>query len=619
MSGADYPSLWQWSIDHAAEFWDAIWDFCGVQGAKGGAAFEGSGDFESARWFPNAMLNFTENLLSGNQVGEAIVFRGEDGRREALTHQELRVQVAQARRGLERAGVKLGDRVAAFMPNRPEAVVLMLATASIGAIWSSCSPDFGVAGVLDRFGQIEPKVVLAADGYFYKGKSFDTRDKLAGLLAGLPSVQQVVLLPFVDEAASYPGALTWSQFLDAETPCSTSLPERPVPFDHPLYVMFSSGTTGKPKCIVHGQGGTLLQHLKEHQLHTDIRPGEKLFYFTTTGWMMWNWLVSALASGATIVLYDGNPFHPGPEALWQLVAEEGVQHFGTSAKYLDACKKAGYQPGQSVDLSRLRTVLSTGSPLVPESFDWVYQEVKADLDLASITGGTDIISCFALGNPELPVRRGELQCRGLGMAVEVWDDAGQPLVGEPGELVCTRPFPSAPVGFWQDDDGSRYRAAYFEHFPGIWRHGDWVQLTESGGLIVYGRSDATLNPGGVRIGTAEIYRQVEQFDEILEAIVVGQDTGDGDQQVVLFVRLAEGATLDDELQQRIRQGIRANATPRHVPAVIAAVTDIPRTRSGKISEIAVRDVLHGREVKNTEALANPESLRAFEAFARSKA
>lgn len=604
----DYAALRQWSVEDAPRFWDALWDFAGVDGAKGSPVFEGDGSFAGSRWFPTAMLNFAGNLLANEAPGPALIFRGEDGRRVEWSRAELRQLVARARRGLERAGVGVGDCVAGFLPNLPEAIVAMLATASLGAIWSSCSPDFGVPGVVDRFGQIEPKVLFAADGYLYKARPFDTRDKLAGILAELPSVERVVLIPYADASAQFAGAQTWDEFLgsdDAELFC------QPVAFDHPLYILYSSGTTGKPKCIVHGHGGTLLQHLKEHQLHTDIRPGEKLFYFTTTGWMMWNWLVTVLASGGTAVLFDGNPFYPGPEALWKIVAEEKVEHFGTSAKYLDACKKADYRPGAEQDLSALRSVLSTGSSLVPESFDWVYAEVKADLLLASITGGTDIVSCFALGCPELPVRRGELQCRGLGMAVEVWNDAGESIVGEAGELVCTQPFPSAPVGFWRDEDGSRYRAAYFEYFPGIWRHGDWVELRPEGGILVYGRSDATLNPGGVRIGTAEIYRQVEQFPEVLEAIVVGQDIGDGDQQVVLFVRLAEGAQLDQELRQRLRKKIRANASPRHVPAVIAAVTDIPRTRSGKISEIAVRDVLHGRALKNTEALANPESLEQF--------
>jgi len=480
-----------------------------------------------------------------------------------------------------------------------------------------------VAGVLDRFSQIQPKVLLAADGYMFKIKRFDCCAKLDAIIAGLPSVENVVMLPFTDSEIArawrrsgsadgdspHPTRHTWAEALEVAP--ATELKFSRLPFDHPLYVMFSSGTTGQPKCIVHGQGGTLLQHRKEHALHCDLRAGEKLFYYTTTGWMMWNWLVTALAGGSTIVLFDGNPFRPSASALWDLVADEGVEVFGTSAKYLDACKKAGLTPGSTQDLGHLRSILSTGSPLVPESFDWIYDKVKGDLMLASITGGTDIVSCFALGCPISPVRRGELQKRGLGMDVAVWEDAGQALVDHPGELVCTRSFPSMPTGFWNDHDGKRYREAYFEFYPGVWRHGDWVKLTSSGGMVVYGRSDATLNPGGVRIGTAEIYRQVEQIDAVEEAIVIGQDTGDGDQRVVLFLRLGEGLILSDELVAQIRSEIRANATPRHVPAVVLAVADIPRTRSGKISEIAVRDVVHGRRIKNTEALANPEALEFF--------
>jgi len=606
--GGSYAELHAWSVEHAPDFWTAIWDYCGVRGARGVRALQSGVDMRTAQWFPDALLNFAENLLDVSSAAPALIFRREDGERLEWSRAELLDQVARLRSGLERVGVQRGDRVVGFLPNLPEAVVGMLASASLGAIWSSCSPDFGVPGVVDRFGQIEPKVVIAADGYFYKGRAFDTRDKLREVLAQLPSVEATVLVPFTDAAARCEGTQPWNEFIAAE---GASMQYEAVPFDHPLYVMYSSGTTGKPKCIVHGHGGTLLQHLKEHQLHTDIRPGEKLFYYTTTGWMMWNWLVSGLASGATLVLFDGNPFHPGPEALWQIVAEEAVEHFGTSAKFIDACKKAEYSPAAQLDLSSLRTILSTGSPLVPESFDWVYAEVKDDLLLASITGGTDIVSCFALGCPELPVWRGELQCAGLGMAVDIWDDEAQPLRGEAGELVCTQPFPSAPVGFWNDEDGARYSAAYFEYFPGIWRHGDWVARTEHDGFVVFGRSDATLNPGGVRIGTAEIYRQVEQIPAILESIVVGQDTGDGDQRVVLFVRLAEGLELSEALEAEVRTRVRAQATPRHVPSVIAAVQDIPRTRSGKISEIAVRDVLHGRTVKNTEALANPEALQEF--------
>jgi acetoacetyl-CoA synthetase len=540
------------------------------------------------------------------------VFCREGGQRRTLTFDELRAQVGQLQAALRNAGLQAGDRVAAILPNIPEAVTAALAVTSLGGIWSSCSPDFGAPGVLDRFGQIEPKFLFVADGYPYKGRNFDTLEKLATIQAGLPTVERTVMIPYITDTPSLRGlrgVLCWGDFIRGESERDPDFPR--FPFDHPLYIVYSSGTTGKPKCIVHGAGGALLQHLKEHMLHTDVGPGDRLFYFTTLGWMMWNWLVSGLASGCTLVLFDGNPFHPGPEALWSLASEEGITVFGTSAKYIDACKKAGLEPARTHDLSALRAILSTGSPLVPESFDWIYESVKRDVHLASISGGTDIVSCFVLGCPVLPVYRGEIQCRGLGMKVGVFDEAGKSVVGEPGELVCTAPFPAMPVGFWNDPDGSRYRSAYFEHYPGVWRHGDWVELTERGGVIIYGRSDATLNPGGVRIGTAEIYRQVEQFDEIEESIVVGQNTADGDQRVVLFVRLREGVELTDTLRDSIRRRIRDNTTPRHVPAVIAPVTDIPRTRNGKISEIAVRDVLHGRPVKNTEALANPEALEQF--------
>ncbi|MCP4094556.1 MAG: acetoacetate--CoA ligase [Planctomycetes bacterium] len=617
-----YDTLWQWSTDHREQFWSLLWDFTGVVGDKGERTLAAD-SMPGAAWFPDARLNFAENLLAHRGEQAAILFRGEGGNRQVISRDELAEQVRLMRGALQQWGVKAGDCIAGFLPNCPAAVIGMLAASSLGAVWASCSPDFGVAGVLDRFSQIEPKVLLAADGYLFKIKRFDCCEKLDAIIAGLPTVENVVMLPFTDDEAvrewrragnaggegPQPARHTWAEALNVAP--ATELKFEQLPFDHPLYVMFSSGTTGQPKCIVHGQGGTLLQHRKEHALHCDLREGEKLFYYTTTGWMMWNWLVTALAGGSTIVLFDGNPFRPSAVALWDMVASEGIQVFGTSAKYLDACKKAGLAPANTHDLSGLRSVLSTGSPLVPESFDWIYEFVKADLMLASITGGTDIVSCFALGCPIAPVRRGELQKRGLGMAVDVWGDLEQSLVDEPGELVCTKSFPSMPTGFWNDADGSRYQEAYFDFFPGIWRHGDWVELTKNGGLIVYGRSDATLNPGGVRIGTAEIYRQVEQFASIEEAIVIGQDTGDGDQRVVLFLRLSKEQQLTEELVVQIRTEIRANATPRHVPAVILAVSDIPRTRSGKISEIAVRDVVHGRKIKNTEALANPEALDFF--------
>jgi len=612
VAAESFEDFYQWSINDREAFWEGVWNFCGVVGERGVRTVVEGERMPGARWFPDATLSFAENLLKRGDDELAIVFRREDELRRELTFRELQGEVGRLQAAFRSAGLRPGDRVAAILPNVPEAVAAVLAVASLGGIWSSCSPDFGSPGVLDRFSQIEPKFLLAADGYLYKGKHFDGLEKLAAIQAGLATVERTVVVPYIAQAPSLQGlrdAVSWREFAgEGQAP----EPEfARFPFDHPLYILFSSGTTGKPKCITHGAGGTLLQHLKEHQLHTDLAPGDRLFYFTTLGWMMWNWLVTGLASGATLVLFDGNPFHPGPEALWNLVAEEGVTVFGTSAKFIDGCKKAGLEPARSHDLSRLRAILSTGSPLIPESFDWVYGSVKRDLHLASISGGTDIVSCFVLGCPVLPVFRGEIQCRGLGMKVEVFDDDGRSVVGEPGELVCTAPFPAMPVGFWSDPDGTRYRAAYFERFPDVWHHGDWVQITERGGVVIYGRSDATLNPGGVRIGTAEIYRQVEQIDEVEESIVVGQDTGDGDQRVVLFLRLREGVVLSDALRDVIRKRIRENTSPRHVPAVIAQVTDIPRTRNGKISEIAVRDVLHGRPVKNTEALANPEALEQF--------
>nr|MBC8367166.1 acetoacetate--CoA ligase [bacterium] len=498
-----------------------------------------------------------------------------------------------------------------FVPNIPEAISAMLAVTSLGAIWSSASPDFGIDGVVDRFGQIEPKFLLVADGYRYKNRVFSSKEKLRGVLDGLPTVERTLVIPYTEDEPDFSEFENTQSFRNFIASCPLGEMEFPrFSFDHPIYILFSSGTTGKPKCITHGAGGTLLQHLKEHQLHTDLAAGDRFFYFTTTGWMMWNWLVTGLATSATLVLFDGNPFYPGPDALWDMAEEEKLDIFGTSAKYIDACKKAGVHPARTHDLPNLRVLCSTGSPLAPESFDYVYQQVKSDVQLASIAGGTDIVSCFMLGCPILPVWRGEIQGRGLGMAVEVFDEAGVHVTGRPGELVCTRPAPSMPVGFWGDVDGSRYRAAYFEKYVNIWHHGDLVELTERGGIIIYGRSDATLNPGGVRIGTAEIYRQVEKLEEVVEAIVVGQQW-DGDERVLLFLRLREDVVLDEALAGRIKRQIRDNTTPRHVPAVIAQVEDIPRTRSGKISEIAVRDVIHGREVANSDALANPEALDFF--------
>src|SRR2546425_12312105 len=563
-----------------------------------------------ALWFPDARLNFAENLLRTRDHRDAIVFWGEDRVKRRLSHRNLYDLVSRLSQALADAGVKKGDGVAGYLPNLPEAAAAMLAAASLGAVWSSCSPDFGVQGVLERFSQIGPKVLFCADGYFYGGKEFDSQEKAAQILDQLPSVEECVVIDYLGSPATAGTSLY--DFLDPFD--AGEIRFEPLEFDQPLYILYSSGTTGVPKCIVHGAGATLLQHVKEHRLHSDIKPGERLFYFTTCGWMMWNWLASGLASGATLLLYDGSPFLREGRILWDLADEERMTHFGTSAKYIDAIKKVALVPRQDYALSSLRAVLSTGSPLAPEGFDYVYECVKEDVCLSSISGGTDIVSCFALGCPTRPVWRGELQCRALGMDVDVFDEQGRPVREQKGELVCRRPFPSMPLGFWNDPDGRRYRAADFERFPGIWCHGDWVELTVHDGMIIYGRSDATLNPGGVRIGTAEIYRQVEQLEEVVESIVIGQDwpPGEvGDVRVVLFVRLRDGVSLDQPLIDRIKRQIRANTTPRHVPAKVVQVSDIPRTKSGKIVELAVRNVVHGEAVKNIEALANPEALEHF--------
>jgi len=611
---ADYARLHRWSLEQPEAFWSLLWDFAEVRGEKGERILVDGERMPGARWFPDAQLNYAENLLRRRDGSTALVFRGEDKIARRISWDELYLHVARLAAALRAEGIVAGDVVAAYMPNLPETLIAMLAAASLGAIFTSASPDFGVQGVLDRFGQVQPKMLFVADGYFYNGKVFDALGKTREIAAALPTLRKVIVTPYVREIGHDLAGLAQAQMLgDFVAPwrAQREIDFVRLPFAHPLYILYSSGTTGAPKCIVHSAGGALMQHLKEHRLHADIKPGDRLFYFTTCGWMMWNWLASGLASEATLLLYDGSPFVGRGRALFDYAEAEGITHFGASAKFIDACAKRALKPAVSHDLSALRTIFSTGSPLVAESFDYVYRDWKADVHLASISGGTDIVSCFVLGNPLGPVWRGEIQCAGLGMAVDVFDDDGRPApVGQKGELVCTQPFPSMPIGFWNDPDGVKYRAAYFERFPGVWHHGDFAEKTPHGGFVIHGRSDATLNPGGVRIGTAEIYRQVEKLPEVLESIVIGQHW-DNDVRIVLFVKLKEGLILDDALVKRIKETIRANATPRHVPAKVLQVADIPRTKSGKIVELAVREVVHGRPVKNLEALANPEALEYF--------
>ena len=612
----DFPALWRWSVDNSPEFWDLVWDFCGVIGEKGGGEKGGrilidEDRMPGAQFFPDAKLNFAENLLRKNDDSDAIVFWGEDKVKRRLSWRDLNAAVSRLAQALKHEGVEKGDRVAAYMPNLPETVIAMLAASSLSATFTSASPDFGVQGVLDRFGQTEPKVLIAVEGYHYNGKVIDCLAKLREVAAQLPTVTRVVVVPYVRETMDLAGIERSVTYADFVAPYQAKTLEFVrVPFNHPLYILYSSGTTGVPKCIMHGTGGTLIQHLKELKLHSDVKPGDRVFYFTTCGWMMWNWLVSALACEATLLLYDGSPFHPDARILFDYADAEGMTLFGTSAKYIDAVLKSGLVPRETHSLKTVRAMTSTGSPLSPEGFDFVYSGIKPDICLSSISGGTDIVSCFVLGNPIGPVWRGEIQARGLGMAVDVFDEEGRPVREQKGELVCTQPFPCMPIGFWNDPDGAKYRAAYFETFPNIWCHGDFVELTRHDGMIIYGRSDATLNPGGVRIGTAEIYRQVEKLPEVLEALVIGQDW-DSDVRVVLFVKLRDGVTLDEDLEKRLRQQIRSGATPRHVPAKIVQVADIPRTKSGKIVELAVRNIVHGRPIKNIEALANPEALELY--------
>ena len=601
-----YDELHHFSISNP-EFWRFIIEFCKVEGEWNGPIYEGENIF-SAKWFPQSKLNFSENMLKNRSDNEALIFRCEDRISKTLSFAELYNQVSKTAQHLKELGVTKGDRVAGFLPNFAGSIVAMLATASVGAIWSSCSPDFGEQGVIDRFGQIEPKVLFCVDGYFYNGKTHNCLDKIKSFTARLPSLKQVVIFDYASLSnIVINNSISYQEILENYEAIEIGF-ER-VGFDHPLYIMYSSGTTGVPKCIVHGHGGTLVQHLKEHQLQTNISSGDRVFYFTTCSWMMWNWLVSALGTGATIMLYDGSPTYPDNTVLWQFADEEEFSHFGTSAKYIETLMKDDVNPSAIFKLSNLKVICSTGSPLSAECYDYIYNNVGY-VHLASISGGTDIVSCFVLGVPNIPVRRGEIQGAGLGMAVEIWDDSGRVNRGERGELVCTKPFPSRPVKFWNDIDGRKYHAAYFDRFEGVWAHGDFAEQTPDGGYIIYGRSDATLNPGGVRIGTAEIYRQVDRVKEVLESIVIGQVWG-SDTRIVLFVKLREGTDLTENLLDTIKKLIKENCTSRHVPSKILQVEDIPRTKSGKIVEIPVRDIVHGREVKNKEALANPEALDYF--------
>lgn len=616
----DYVALHAWSVAEREQFWAAIWDFCDVFGERGQNILCDGNQMPGARWFPEARLNFAENLLRYRDDQDAVVFWGEDKIKERVSRSQLYRRVAHLAAALRDLGITPGDRIAAYMPNTADTVVAMLASASLGATFTSASPDFGVAGILDRFGQVGPKVLFATDGYYYNGKTIDVMHKLPQVVAGLPTLEKTIVVHEVrgsHDLTGIAGAVMLEDFVAAYR-YADEIDFVQLPFDHPLYILYSSGTTGVPKCIVHGAGGTLLQHLKEHRIHGDIHPGDRLFFYTTCGWMMWNWLVSGLGSGATVLLYDGSPFAVEGDILFDFAEAEHATHFGVSAKFLEASAKAGCTPGQRHRFDALRVIFSTGSPLIPDMFDYVYRQIKADVHLASISGGTDILSCFVLGNPNAPVYRGQIQCPGLGMAVEVDDEGGHPLEGVKGELVCALPFPAMPIGFLNDSDGMRYRAAYFERIPGVWCHGDYIEQTQQGGYVIHGRSDATLNPGGVRIGTAEIYQHVGKVPEVVECVAVSQDWPPSvgtepaeDVRVVLFVVLRQGVALDTALEEKIRATLRTHASPRHVPARILQVAEIPRTKSGKIVELAVRNVVHGEPVKNLEALANPEALDHF--------
>ena len=606
-----YPDLWEWSVNNLEDFWTITWKFIDIKASQTfDKAIDDPAKMPGAKFFVNSKLNFAENLLRFRNDRVAIIFKGEDSVRRTLTYNQLYDEVAKTAASLKKMGIQKGDRVVGFVPNMPESIIAMLAAASLGAVWSSCSPDFGIKGVLDRFGQTRPKVLFTADGYFFKGKPMDSIERIAGIVKEIPSIQKIVVIPYVStkpDISSLPNAVLYEEFKD---PSAKEIDFLQMNFDDPLYIMYSSGTTGLPKCMVQSMGGVLLHQKKELVLHTDLKEEDIIFYFTTCGWMMWNWLTAALSTGATLVLYDGNPFHPGPDALWKMAQDERVTIFGTSAGYIEALKNAGVKPGRQFDLSALKSVLSTGSPLSDENFEFIYNEIKQDLQLASISGGSDLNGCFALGNPMGPVYTGELQCRGLGMKVYAYDENGKPTVGQQGELVCTAPFPSMPIFFWGDDDGSKYHSAYFNEYPGIWTHGDFIMVTERGGVIMYGRSDATLNPGGVRIGTAEIYRRLDAMEELEDSVIVGQ-SWNNDVRVILFVKTAPGFDLTDELQNKIKADIRANASPRHVPAKIIACPDVPYTLNMKKVELAVKKMIEGKEVKNKDALKNPESLDFF--------